>query len=42
MKNSLEIMRANLIEHYTNILKTIVYLNSFSQSNGTVVESISR
>jgi hypothetical protein len=34
-------MRANLIEHYTNILKTIVYLNSFSQSNGTVVESIS-
>ena len=41
MKNSLEIMRANLIEHYTNILKTIVYLNSFSQSNGTVVESIS-
>jgi hypothetical protein len=41
MKNSLEIMRANLIEHYTNILKTIVYLNSSSQSNGTVVESIS-
>ncbi len=41
MKNSLEIMRSNLIEHYTNILKTIVYLNSFSQSNGTVVESIS-
>jgi hypothetical protein len=41
MKNSLEIMRANLIEHYTNILKTIVYLNSFSQSNGTIVESIS-
>jgi hypothetical protein len=41
MKNSLEVMRANLIEHYTNILKTIVYLNSSSQSNGTVVESIS-
>ena len=41
MKNSLEIMRSNLIEHYTNILKTIVYLNSFSQSNGTVVESVS-
>ncbi len=41
IKNSLELMRANLIDHYTNILKTIVYLNSFSQSNGTVVESIS-
>ncbi|MER5174910.1 MAG: hypothetical protein ABJB76_11255 [Candidatus Nitrosocosmicus sp.] len=34
-------MRANLIEHYTNILKTIVYLNSVSQTNGTIVESIS-
>ncbi len=33
-------MRANLIEHYTNILKTIVYLNSVSQSNGTIIESI--
>lgn len=41
MKNSLESMRSNLIEHYTNILKTIVYLNSVSQSNGTIVESIS-
>jgi hypothetical protein len=41
MKNSLELMRSNLIEHYTNILKTIVYLNSVSQSNGTIVESIS-
>ena len=34
-------MRAHLIEHYTNILKTIIYLNSVSQSNGTIVESIS-
>jgi len=35
-------MRSNLIEQYTNILKTIVYLNSasVSQSNGTIVESI--
>ncbi len=33
-------MRVNLIEHYTNILKTIVYLNSVSQSNGIIVESI--
>jgi hypothetical protein len=41
MKNSLELMRAHLIEHYTNILKTIIYLNSVSQSNGTIVESIS-
>ncbi len=41
MKNSLDLLRANLIEHYTNILKTIVYLNSVSQSNGTIVESIS-
>jgi hypothetical protein len=34
-------MRFNLIEQYTNILKTIIYLNSVSQSNGTIVESIS-
>jgi hypothetical protein len=34
-------MRSNLIEQYTNILKTIVYLNSVSQSNGTLVESVS-
>ena len=40
MKKSIEILRVNLIEHYTNILKTIVYLNSVSQSNGTIVESI--
>ena len=42
MKHSLESMRSNLIEQYTNILKTIVYLNSasVSQSNGTIVESI--
>ena len=40
MKKSIEIMKVNLIEHYTNILKTIVYLNSVSQSNGTIVESI--
>lgn len=35
-------MRSNLIEQYTNILKTIVYLNSdsVSQSNGKIVESI--
>ncbi len=41
IKNSLDLLRANLIEHYTNILKTIVYLNSVSQTNGTIVESIS-
>ena len=42
MKHALESMRSNLIEQYTNILKTIVYLNSasVSQSNGTIVESI--
>jgi len=40
MKKSIEILRINLIEHYTNILKTIVYLNSVSQSNGIIVESI--
>lgn len=34
-------MRYNLIEQYTNILKTIIYLNSVSQSNGTIIESIS-
>jgi hypothetical protein len=34
-------MRYNLIEQYTHILKTIIYLNSVSQSNGTIVESIS-
>ncbi len=34
-------MRSNLIDYYTNILKTIVYLNSISQSNGAIVESIS-
>lgn len=34
-------MRSNLIKQYTNILKTIIYLNSVSQSNGTLVESIS-
>src|SRR5215210_5987567 len=41
LKNSLDAMRSNLIEYYTNILKTIVYLNSISQSNGAIVESIS-
>jgi hypothetical protein len=42
VKHALESMRSNLIEQYTNILKTIVYLNSasVSQSNGTIVESI--
>jgi hypothetical protein len=42
VKHSLESMRSNLIEQYTNILKTIIYLNSasISQSNGTIVESI--
>ena len=40
IKKSIEILRVNLIEHYTNILKTIVYLNSVSQSNGIIVESI--
>ncbi len=40
MRKSIEILRVNLIEHYTNILKTIVYLNSVSQSNGIIVESI--
>src|SRR5690349_17612747 len=40
VKHSLESMRSNLIEQYSNILKTIIYLNSASQSNGTIVESI--
>ena len=42
VKHSLESMRSSLIEQYTNILKTIIYLNSAStlQSNGTIVESI--
>jgi hypothetical protein len=40
LKNSLDLMRENLIDQYTCILKTIVYLNSVSQSNGTIVESI--
>jgi hypothetical protein len=40
LKNSLDLMRENLIDQYTSILKTIVYLNSVSQSNGTIVESI--
>ncbi len=39
--DSLDAMRANLIDYYTNILKTIVYLNSISQSSGAIVESIS-
>jgi hypothetical protein len=41
LKDSLDAMRYNLIEYYTNVLKTIIYLNSFSQSNGALVESIS-
>ncbi len=41
MQNSLDAMRYNLIEYYTNILKTIVYLNSVSQSNSAIIESIS-
>ena len=40
LKNSMDLMRENLIDQYTCILKTIVYLNSVSQSNGTLVESI--
>ncbi|MEJ7641651.1 MAG: hypothetical protein WKF36_05580 [Candidatus Nitrosocosmicus sp.] len=39
--DSLDTMRSNLIDYYTNILKTIVYLNSISQSGGAIVESIS-
>ncbi len=34
-------MRYSLIDYYTNILKTIVYLNSVSQTNGAITESIS-
>ena len=41
LKDSLDLMRENLIDQYICILKTIVYLNSVSQSNGTIVESIS-
>lgn len=41
LNDSLGAMRSNLIDYYTNILKTIVYLNSISQSNGAIVESIS-
>ncbi len=41
LKESLDDMRSNLIDYYTNILKTIVYLNSVSQSNGAIIESIS-
>ena len=42
VKHSLDSMRSSLIEQYTNILKTIIFLNSAStsQSNGTIVESI--
>src|ERR671921_973378 len=39
--DTLDTMRSNLIDYYTNILKTIVYLNSISQSSGAIVESIS-
>lgn len=41
LNDSLVAMRSNLIDYYTNILKTIVYLNSISQSNGAMIESIS-
>jgi hypothetical protein len=41
LSDSLVAMRSNLIDYYTNILKTIVYLNSISQSNGAIIESIS-
>ena len=41
MKISLDNMRFSLIDYYTNILKTIVYLNSISQSSGAITESIS-
>ncbi len=41
LNDSLVAMRSNLIDYYTNILKTIVYLNSISQSNGAIIESIS-
>ena len=41
LNDSLFAMRSNLIDYYTNILKTIVYLNSISQSNGALIESIS-
>ena len=41
LNDSLFAMRSNLIDYYTNILKTIVYLNSISQSNGAITESIS-
>lgn len=41
LNDSLFAMRSNLIDYYTNILKTIVYLNSISQSNGAIIESIS-
>lgn len=41
LDDSLDAMRSNLIDYYTNILKTIVYLNSVSQSNGAIIESIS-
>jgi hypothetical protein len=41
LNDSLDSMRSNLIDYYTNILKTIVYLNSISQSNGAIIESIS-
>ena len=41
MGDSLDTMRSNLIDYYTSILKTIVYLNSISQSSGAIVESIS-